>query len=72
MTQPSTSAGELGVFLKRAGFSLTPEEVAEYLEAYRYIEAMAARLRRERSIMAEPAHVFGDIFAGAAPTGGAA
>ncbi|MBV8836439.1 MAG: hypothetical protein JO000_07870 [Alphaproteobacteria bacterium] len=62
MTTPSVSESELGVFLKRAGFALTPEQIAEYQVAYDHIAAMAARLRRERSTMAEPAHVFGDVF----------
>ena len=62
MTTPSVSENELGVFLKRAGFSLTPEQIAEYQVAYVHIAEMAARLRRERSYMAEPAHVFGDVF----------
>jgi len=63
MTTPSVTEQELGVFLTRAGFSLTPAQIAEYREAYGHIATMAARLRRERSHMAEPAHVFGDVFA---------
>lgn len=50
---------DMAVFLKRAGFDLTPEQIAEYREPYGYIVAMAARLRGERSYMAEPAHIFG-------------
>jgi hypothetical protein len=30
MTTPSVSEQELGVFLKRAGFSFTPMQIAEY------------------------------------------
>jgi hypothetical protein len=49
---------EMAAFLTRAGFSLTAGEIAEYAEAYGYIVEMAARIRTERSYMAEPAHVF--------------
>ena len=69
MTKPSVSESELGVYLKRAGFSLNAEQLAEYWEAYGYVDAMAARLRRERSYMAEPAHVFGDVLQAAAQKG---
>ncbi|GAC1607135.1 MAG: hypothetical protein NVS3B2_15770 [Ramlibacter sp.] len=58
MPTPIVSETELATFLKRAGFSLTPEQLGEYYEAYGYVEAMAARLRSERSHMAEPAHIF--------------
>jgi hypothetical protein len=53
-----TSQAEIGAFLARAGFTLTAEQVAEYAEAYGYIIEMAARIRGERSYMAEPAHLF--------------
>jgi hypothetical protein len=66
MTNPLPSESDLGVFLRRAGFTLTPAQIAEYQVAYGHIAEMAARLRRERSHMAEPAHVFGDVFAAAA------
>jgi hypothetical protein len=49
---------EMAALLARAGFSLTAQEVAEYAEAYGYIVEMAARIRTERSYMAEPAHIF--------------
>jgi hypothetical protein len=52
------SEAEMAAFLARAGFSLTAQEIAEYAEAYGYIVEMAARIRSERSYMAEPAHIF--------------
>lgn len=58
MPTPIASEAEMSAFLARAGFTLTPEQVADYAEAYGYIVEMAARIRGERSYMAEPAHVF--------------
>ncbi|HEV2555608.1 MAG TPA: hypothetical protein VGV17_17770 [Bosea sp. (in: a-proteobacteria)] len=58
MPTPIASEAEMSAFLARAGFILTPEQVAEYVEAYGYIVEMSARIRGERSYMAEPAHIF--------------
>ncbi|PZN94766.1 MAG: hypothetical protein DCF30_19870 [Hyphomicrobiales bacterium] len=58
MPTPITSDAEMGALLARAGFQLTPEQIAEYAEAYGYIVEMSARIRGERSYMVEPAHVF--------------
>lgn len=52
------SDSEFAIFIKRAGFTLTPEEIAEYYEAYQHVERMAALIRQPRSHMAEPAHMF--------------
>jgi methyl coenzyme M reductase alpha subunit len=49
---------EFAIFIKRAGFTLTPEEIAEYYEAYQHVERMATLIRQPRSYMAEPAHMF--------------
>lgn len=59
MPTPIASEAEMSAFLARAGFQLTPEQIAEYAQAYGYIVEMSARVRNERSYMAEPAHVFG-------------
>jgi hypothetical protein len=59
MPPPVVTQPELATFLKRAGLVLTPQQLGEYCEAYGYVQEMAARLRTERSHMAEPAHVFG-------------
>jgi hypothetical protein len=58
MPIPIASEAQLSALLARAGFDLTPEQVAEYAEAYGYIVEMSARIRGERSYMAEPAHMF--------------
>jgi hypothetical protein len=55
---PTSSETDVTILLKRAGFDLTPEQIAEYTEAYGYITEMAARIRNERSYVAEPAHIF--------------
>ena len=51
-------AADITLLLQRAGFALTPAQIAEYTEAYGYITEMAARIRSPRSYMAEPAHLF--------------
>jgi hypothetical protein len=58
MPTPIVSHDELAALISRAGFTLTPEQIAEYAEAYGYIAEMAARIRDDRSYMAEPAHIF--------------
>jgi hypothetical protein len=60
MATPTVTETELAVFVERAGFTLTPAELAEYLPAYGYVQAMAARIRPAgRTYMAEPAHIYG-------------
>lgn len=58
MTPPPLTEEEFAVFVKRAGLSCTPAELAEYYEAYGYTVAMCARVRAPRSIMAEPSLTF--------------
>jgi len=58
MPTPIASEAEMGAFLARAGFDLTPQQIAEYAESYGYIVEMSTRIRGERSYMVEPAHVF--------------
>jgi hypothetical protein len=62
MTEPAPSS-DITLLLQRAGFALTPVQIAEYTEAYGYITEMAARIRSPRSYMAEPAHVFSPAVA---------
>lgn len=57
MTEPVLPT-DIALLLQRAGFVLTPAQIAEYTEAYGYITEMAARIRSPRSYAAEPAHVF--------------
>lgn len=42
-----------------AGFALTDQQRSEYVEAYLHVADMSARLKRDRSYMDEPAHLFG-------------
>jgi hypothetical protein len=58
MPIPIVSNEELAALIGRAGFTLTPEQIAEYAEAYGYIAEMGERIRDDRSYMAEPAHIF--------------
>lgn len=58
MEQQRLSESEFSVFIKRAGFALTPEQIAEYFEAYGHVERMAGLIRQPRSYMVEPAHIF--------------
>ncbi len=58
MPIPIASPEDLEALLRKARFRLTSEQVAEYVEAYGYIAAMAERIRDDRSYMVEPAHVF--------------
>lgn len=57
MPEPLTEA-EFAAFVKRAGLACTEAELADYYEAYGYTVAMCARVRRPRTIMAEPALTF--------------
>jgi hypothetical protein len=58
MSETGLTEAEFAIFIKRAGFSLTPEQTAEYFEAYGHVERMAALIRQPRSYMVEPAHMF--------------
>ena len=59
MPTPIASEAEMSAFLARAGFELTPEQIAQYAEAYGHIVDISARIRGERRYMPEPAHTFG-------------
>jgi hypothetical protein len=48
----------LAFLLARAGLNLTPAQKAELKTVHAGIAAMAARVRKPRGIMAEPAHVY--------------
>jgi hypothetical protein len=49
---------EFALILKTAGLRLTAEQVAGAYEGLGYLEGMAARVRQERPVAAEPAHIF--------------
>ena len=45
-------------YFARAGLDIPEREKSEIAAAARFIEEMAARLRRKREMAAEPAHIF--------------
>ncbi len=54
-----TTEAELDVLAAKAGLTgLPPEYRAQLLSAYRHLEVMVARIRRDRPQGDEPAHVF--------------
>lgn len=54
-----TTEDELRVLAAKAGLAdLPPAYRAELLSAYRHLEVMIARIRRDRPQGDEPAHVF--------------
>jgi len=56
---PETTEAELDVLAAKAGLTaLQPEHRAQLLSAYRHLEVMLARIRRDRPQGDEPAHVF--------------
>jgi hypothetical protein len=56
-TQGMTRA-EVEAALARAGLQIPEREKPEIAAAAHFIEEMAARLRRRRTMAAEPAHIF--------------
>jgi hypothetical protein len=56
-TQGMTRA-EVEAALARAGLDIPEREKPEIAAAAHFIEEMAARLRRRRTMAAEPAHIF--------------
>jgi hypothetical protein len=48
----------LDYLLARAGLDLTDEQKAELMTIYAGIAEMAARVRKPRGRMAEPAHIY--------------
>ena len=55
---PEITDEALEFLLGRAGLDLTPEQKAELKSVYAGIAQMAARVRKPRGRMAEPAHVY--------------
>jgi hypothetical protein len=49
---------EIEAALARAGLDIPEREKPEIAAAAHFIEEMAARLRRRRTMAAEPAHIF--------------
>ena len=55
---PEITDEVLEFLLARAGLDLTPEQKAELMTIYAGIAEMAARVRKPRGRMAEPAHIY--------------
>ncbi len=58
MTEPEISRTDFAVLMNRAGLSLDEKQTEELRHAYKYVQAMAARVRTPRERAAEPAHIF--------------
>lgn len=58
MTPKSASREEIVTMARIAGLNLAQPYMDELIEAYRNIEPMLQRIRRDRARADEPAHVF--------------
>ena len=58
MTPKSASRDEIVTMARVAGLELEPHYMDELVEAYRNIEPMLQRIRRDRARADEPAHTF--------------
>ena len=56
---PELTDAALELLLARAGLAVGEADKAELKRAYAAIAQMAARVRKPRGIMAEPAHAYG-------------
>ena len=56
--EPKIGAAEFAVLMAQTGLDLTPAELAEMRRGYATLEAMLARIRRDRPRADEPMHVF--------------
>jgi hypothetical protein len=55
----NTSREDFEALVRRAGLSLTPEQISTIYEGWGYVEPMLARVRTHgRGREAEPAHIF--------------
>ena len=57
--QPEPGNEALDFLIARSGLSLTTEQKAALMAAYPHVAAMAARVRKPRGRMAEPALTYG-------------
>ena len=59
MAEPQIAREHFALLLERAGLDkLTPEQVEELRQGYRFIERVQRTVRRPRDRAAEPAHIF--------------
>jgi hypothetical protein len=59
VAEPQISPAHFALLLERAGLDrLTPEQIEELRQGYRFIERIQRTVRRPRDRAAEPAHIF--------------
>lgn len=58
MGEPTISKQDFDVLLARAGLTLDEKQAEDLRHAYKYVQAMAERVRTPRGREAEPAHIF--------------
>jgi hypothetical protein len=57
--QPEPGDDALAFLIARAGLAPTPQQIASLKAAYAHVAEMAARVRKPRGRMAEPALTYG-------------
>ncbi len=58
MPDQPISPERFAVLVEEAGLRLTPEQLEELRQAYRFVARMKKSVRRPRDRAAEPAHIF--------------
>jgi hypothetical protein len=59
MAEPAITPERFALLLERAGLKkLTPEQIEQLRQGYRFIERVQRTVRRPRDRAAEPAHIF--------------
>lgn len=61
MTQTVLSVNDFRALIAQQGLTCREGEIAEFYEAYGIVRAMAARVRKPRSHMAEPIATFATL-----------
>jgi hypothetical protein len=61
MTPTILSQTEFRTLMTQQGLTCSEDEIADFHEAYGLVRAMAARIRKPRSHMVEPAAVFAPL-----------
>jgi hypothetical protein len=58
MAETPVSTERFAVLVEQAGLRLTPQQLAELRDGYRFVQRMQQSVRRPRDRAAEPAHIF--------------
>ncbi|MGP9788799.1 hypothetical protein [Roseinatronobacter sp. NSM] len=61
MTQTDLSRKDFHALIAQQGLTYDDAELAEFYEAYGLVRAMAARVRKPRTHMAEPMAIFAPV-----------